>query len=117
MSDGIELKDFKYKKGDRQGQTGYRMTVKWEIQDEALKEELGRTPIIVQSITLNFTNEGALAAENPGLRQLREAVGQNEDGKVWQPAMLIGQAARIKVKHRIDDTGEEQHEVEKVSSL
>jgi hypothetical protein len=115
--DGIDLKDFKYKKGDREGQTGYRMTLKWEIQDEDLKAQLGRSPMIVQSIMLNFTPEGALAAENPGLKQVREAVDQNKDGQPWQPAMLIGQMARILVEHRIDDKGEEQHEVKKVGAL
>jgi hypothetical protein len=117
-SDGIGLADFKFKKGDREGQTGYRMTVKWEIQDEAVKKELGRTPYITQSIMLNFTDSGALANENPGLRKLREAVGQNKDGQPWQPAMLIGQMARIKVKHSINPQNqEEQMEVEAVTSL
>jgi hypothetical protein len=117
MPDGIDLKDFKYKTGERAGQTGYRMTVKWEIQDEELKAQLKRTPVITQSIMLNFTDEGALAAENPGLRALREAVNQNQDGKPWQPAMLIGQMARLYVSHRIDDKGEEQQDVQKVVKL
>ena len=115
MPDGLDVKDFTYKSGDRAGQQGHRLVVKWEIQDEALKEQLGRTPIIVQSVMLNFTETGGLAAENPSLRQLREAFGQNENGKPWQAAMMIGQVGKIQVKHRIDDNGEEQHEVGRVT--
>lgn len=114
-NDGIDLKSFQYKTGDRAGQTGYRMTVKWEVQDESVKELLGRTPYITQSIMLNFTESGALAAENPGLRALREAVNQNVDGQPWQPAMLIGQMARIMVKHGVDQRdGSETMEVSRV---
>lgn len=117
MSDGLGLRDFTYKSGDRQGQKGHRMTVKWEIMDKSLKADLGRTPIITQSIMLNFTEEGGLAAENPGLRALREAVGQNEDGMPWQPNMLLGQTAKLLIKHRIDDNGDEQHDVSRVTSM
>ena len=116
-TDGLDLKDFKYKQGDKAGQVGYRMTVKWEIQDPDLKTSIGRTPSITQSFTVNFTPEGALATENPGLRNLREAVGQNKDGEPWQPAMLIGQMAKIFVSHRIDDKGEEQQDVQRVVAL
>lgn len=119
-TDGIDLKDFKYKSGDRAGQTGYRMTVKWEIQDEAVKafcKEKNRQPNITQSIMLNITPEGGLAAENVGLRALREAVNQNKDGQPWAPSMLIGQPARIMVHHRVDDKGEMQEEVNRVSKL
>lgn len=115
VPDGIDLKDFKYKQGPNAGQTGYRMTVKWEIQDQAVQEELKRVPIVFQSITVNFTEGGALAPENPGLRNLREAVGQNTDGQPWAPSMLIGQMARVFVKHRIDDKGELQQEINKVT--
>lgn len=114
VPDGIGLADFIYKKGERQGQTGYRMTVKWQIEDAELAKTLQRTPTVVQSITLNLNEDGSLAAENPGLRGLREAVNQNKDGQPWQPAMLIGQVARIFVDHRIDDQGQEQHEIKKV---
>lgn len=117
-SDGIDLKSFKYKQGDRAGQTGYRMTVKWEIMDEAIKafcKEKNRLPYITQSIMLNITPEGALAAENPGLKALREAVNQNTDGQPWSPSMLIGQVAKIRLNNRIDDKGDQQEEVGQVT--
>jgi len=116
---GVDLKPFKYKSGDRQGQTGYRMTVKWELMDEGVRawcKEKNRAPFTTQSIMVNFTESGALAAENTGLRILREAVHQNKDGQPWQAAMLIGQMAKILVTHRIDDKGEEQEEVSRVTA-
>jgi hypothetical protein len=121
-ADGIGLADFKYKRGDREGQTGYRMTVRWELDDpdKALENAIGRKPVIVQSLMLDLTSEGGLdmsEGKNVQLGRLREAVGQNEDGKPWQPAMLIGQPARLLVKHRLDDKGEEQQEVTKVTRI
>lgn len=118
--DGLDLKSFKYKKGDREGQDGYRMTVKWEIDDPdgSLERTLGRKPTQIQSIMLDVTEQGSLdmgKGRNVGLGRLREAVGQNTDGKPWQPAMLIGQRAKIKIKHTINkENGDMQAEVEKV---
>jgi len=121
-ADGIDLKDFKFKKGDREGQTGYRMTVKWEVQDPdgSIEKTLGRKPTIVQSIMLDLTESGGLdmgKGKNVALGRLREAVGQNTDGRPWQPAMLIGQMARIQVKHRMDDKNELQHDVNAVTKI
>jgi len=120
MNDGVDLKPFKYKTGERAGTDGYRMTVKWELTEEEIRAKLksqSRAPITTQSIMINFLEGGALAPENTGLRNLRDAVNQNQNGKPWQPAMLIGQTARIFIGHRIDDKGEEQEEVQRVTKL
>lgn len=120
---GIGLANFKFKKGDRIGQTGYRMTVKWEIDDpnKEIEKKIGRKPIITQSIMLDVTSEGALdmgEGKNVQLGRLREAVGQNASGKPWTPAMLIGQMARINVKHRInEESGDLMMDVDKVVAL
>lgn len=120
-NDGIDLKDFKYGPDtERAGQTGYRMTVKWEIEDPEgkLREQMGRPATITQSILLDITSEGALdmgKGKNVNLGRLREAVDQNKDGQPWQPAMLLGQMARISVKHSVNKkNGELQAEVNKV---
>lgn len=120
-NDGIGLADFTYRQGDRAGQKGYRMTVKWLIDDPAgdLERQIGRKPVITQSIMLDLTSEGGLdmsEGKNVQLGRLREAVGQNEDGKPWQPAMLIGSVAKLLVKHRIDQNQEEQQEVSRVTA-
>lgn len=122
-TDGIGLASFKFKKGDRAGQPGYRMTVKWEIDDpdKSIEKEIGRKPIVTQSIMLDITSEGALdmgEGKNVQLGRLREAIGQNANGRPWAPAMLIGQMARINIKHRInDETGDLVMDVDKVVAL
>lgn len=118
--DGIGLAHFKYKQGEREGQTGYRMTVKWELEDPdgALKEQLGRAPTITQSIMLDLTPEGGLdmgKGRNVYLGQLRDAVNQNADGKPWQPSMLVGEQATILVKHRTGQDGQLQQDVNRVA--
>ena len=110
-TDGIGLADFTYKRGEREGQKGYRMTVRWAIDDPegSIEKQIGRKPVITQSVMIDFTDEGGLdmgEGKNVRLGQLRDAVNQNEDGKPWQPAMLIGQQARIKVEHSIGDNGD-----------
>lgn len=115
----VDLKDFVYKKGDRAGQTGYRMVLTWDVQDPSVIEACraaNRSAKINQSVMLNLTPDGALAAENTGLKMVREALGQNKDGQPWAPSMMIGQPAKIMVGHRIDDKGEMQEEVTKVAS-
>lgn len=120
--DGVGLADFTFKKGDRVGTKGYRMTVRWELQDEdgAIEKEIGRKPVITQSIMLDVTEEGGLdmgEGKNVQLGRLREAVDQNTDGQPWQPAMLMGQMARLEIAHRIDNNGAEQQDVKSVTSL
>lgn len=121
-SDGIGLADFKYKQGERAGQTGYRMTVKWVIQDDdgSVERAIGRKPVITQSVMLDVTPEGGLdmgEGRNIQLGRLREAVDQNRDGQPWQPAMLIGQMARIMVKHSVGTSGDPMQNVDRVTKL
>ncbi len=118
--DGIGLADFTYTKGEREGQKGYRMTVKWRCLDENgdVEKQIGRPPVLTQSIMLDLTDEGGLdmsEGRNVSLGRLRDAVNQNENGKPWQPAMLIGQMAKILVKHSINQkTGDPMQEVNRV---
>lgn len=93
--------DFTYKKGEHEGETGYRMIVKWDIQDEEVKKTLGRgTVSVTQSVLLDVTPEGNLdmgKGKNIGLGQIRTALGQNKGGQPWSPSMIEGQPAKIKI--------------------
>lgn len=82
------------------------MNIRWEIFDDALKEELGLKKVTVrQSLFLDLTSEGSIdmsKGKNRQLGLLREAVGQNKDGKPWAPSRLQGQSATIEVINRPD---------------
>jgi hypothetical protein len=61
------------------------------------------SPQVRQSIFLDLTPTGGLAigeGKNIHLGKLREACGQNQKGKAWQPGMLVGQVVKVKVAHR-----------------
>lgn len=95
--------DFVYKTGDRTGETGYRMSIKYAIQDQAVFDHCDRDKVsVVQSILLDLTEDGngldMGKGKNIGLGQLREALGQNKPGEDWSPAMLEGQPVKVQVK-------------------
>lgn len=98
-----EIKDFEYKRGDHVGETGYRMVVKWDIQDEEAKKSVDRETLsVTQSILLDLTSDGTGLdmgkGKNIGLGQIRTALGQNSPGAPWSPAMIEGQPAKLKIK-------------------
>jgi len=98
-----EIKDFVFAKGDHKGETGYRMVVKWAIQDDEAKQAVDRDKLsVTQSILLdlNETLDGLDfgRGKNIGLGAIRTALGQNTPGADWSPAMIEGQPAKIKVK-------------------
>lgn len=86
--------------------SGVALDIKWEIDDEALKQELGRKPTIKQGVMLDLTEDGKGLdmgkGRNVGLGQLREALGLNQPGQRFGFAMLPGGIARVKVGHRPD---------------
>ena len=98
-----EFKDFVYKSGDREGETGYRMVVRWQIQDEEAKRIVERDKLsVTQSVLLDLTEDGNGLdfgkGKNIGLGQIRTAIGQNEPGQPWAPAMIEGSPAKSVVK-------------------
>lgn len=98
-----EIKDFVFAKGDHKGETGYRMVVKWDIQDDEAKQQVDRDKLsVTQSILLDLTDDGTGLdmgkGKNIGLGAIRTALGQNEPGADWSPAMIEGQPAKLKVK-------------------
>ena len=99
----IDLRSFDIKRGDRAGQTGYALDLTWEIQDDQVKEDIGRVPKPRQSIMLDI--QGDTLAEgkgkNVGLGRVRAALDMNDASQPWTPSMLVGAVANVEVKHRV----------------
>jgi hypothetical protein len=98
------------------------LDVQWVILDESVRETLNiDEPRVRQSLILDLTPAGGLdfgRSKNVRLNRLREAVGQNTQGKPWRPSDLEGQMATIRVTHRPhQETGEPMAEVSAVTVL
>lgn len=81
------------------------LDIHWQVIDEEVEKLVGRTPIVKQSIFLDLTDAGSLdfgKGKNVPLGRLREAVGQNQNGKAWSPGQLVGAVAVVKVSHSAD---------------
>ena len=105
---------FPIKRGDRAGETFYRLDVEWTIDDPEgkLKEFLGREPKVRQGIPLDISKDGTIdmgKGRNVGLGRLRSALNQNTNGKPWSMSQLGGQVAKIQVKHRLDENTGRTH--------
>lgn len=115
--DKVEANTWQSRDGSK---SGLRLDVTWKIDDPAAAEATGvANPTVRQGIMLDMTEAGGLATgpgRNINLGRLREAVGQNKPGQPWQPSMLVGQPARIKVSHRPYE-GEIYAEVKGVTKL
>src|SRR5687768_8163557 len=88
----------------RQAKDAAMLDVVWGVDDEQVIASTGmKSPIVRQTVFLDITESGGLdkgKGKNVQLGKLRDAVNQNQNGKPWQPGMLIGQVAKIKVVHR-----------------
>lgn len=75
----------------------------WLVMDDAVKTKTGlEKPTVRQTLWLDVTDAGGLdlgEGKNVGLGKLRDALGQNKKGKAWNPSMLMGARATIKVTH------------------
>lgn len=91
-------------------QTGIALDVFWIIEDQGVKEFLGRDTVTCkQGVMLDINSTGGLdmsKGKNIGLGRLREAVGKNNPGEAFSFSQLPGCAAKVSVTHRIanDDT-------------
>ena len=88
----------------RQAKDSHLMDVVWEIDDEEARRVTGMEhPTVRQTIFLDLTDNGGLdlgKGKNIALGRLRDALNQNGPG-AWSPAMLLGQAAKVRVEHRL----------------
>lgn len=87
-------------------QTGIALDVFWLVEDQGVKDFLGRDTVTCkQGIMLDLNPQGGLdmsKGKNIGLGRLREAVGKNNEGEAFSFAMLPGMSARISVSHRVN---------------
>lgn len=95
-----------WRKKDDPTVSGLALDLIWSIQDDTLKQFLGRDKVTCkQGIMLDLTESGGLdmgKGKNIGLGRLREAVGLNTPGQPFSFSMLLGQMGKISVKHRVD---------------
>ena len=88
---------------------GLALDITWEIDDEAVKQLLGRTKVTVKGgVMLDTTDSGGLdmsKGRNIALGRLREALDLNQPGKPFSFSMIPGRVAKINVSHRV--VGEE----------
>lgn len=94
------------------------LDVVWRI--DAPEVEDAHEKSVRQTIWLDVTAQGNLdlsKGKNVQLGRLRDAVGQNVPGQAWMPSMLVGNVARIFVKHRMGDEGQIFSDVKGVSKI
>lgn len=98
----------------RQAKDSIILDVNWSIDDDAVREFMGRDEVLVrQSVFLEMTDNGTLdmgKGKNVQLGRLRQALGQNT-GAPWSPNMLEGQCATIFVTERTVTTDKEGNEL------
>lgn len=101
-----EFKAIVDKIGFRTPKSSLILDVTWKIDDPAVTAATGiDNPQIRQSIFLDTNDNGGLdfgKGKNVNLGRLRDALGQNNSGQPWSFGMLVGQVAKVKVKHRQD---------------
>lgn len=117
------VKDISVKEvtSQKTGETYRFFEVQYGLDSPEVAELTGMTePRVRQSMILDMTDSGTLnlgKGKNVPLGRLREACGQNDPSKPWNFNMLVGQAVKVSVKHRIGDEGQIYAEVKGVAKL
>lgn len=120
---GLEFASGVIKNGARAGQPWHQLRIAIKTSDPAALAGTDLPERTVRgSIMLDLTDSGGLATgdgRNIGLGRLREAVGLNEKGKPFAPAMLEGRSLRFEVTHRVDqnDASKVYEEIKSFKSL
>lgn len=96
--------------------------VMWSIDDIECLEEMGRDEPVParQSLFLDIDADGSLETgkdKNVQVGRLREALGQNDPKKPWNFNMVVGQQARVIIRHRVMDDGSTRSNVVGVAPL
>jgi hypothetical protein len=85
--------------------SGLTLDVIWSIDDDAVKQLLGRDKVTVKhGIMLDINDAGMLdmgKGRNVGLGRLREALNLNTPGQPFAFSMLPGRVARVSTSHRV----------------
>lgn len=102
----LDVKSGEIKQGDRQGQTWAGLEVHCEIEDQGVKQIVGRDKVISRGLVmLDLTEEGMIdlaKGKNVRLGKLRDACGLNQPGQAFSPPMLVGQRLVVSIGHRAD---------------
>lgn len=103
VADKVDVKQWSKKDGSA---SGLKLSVLWDIQDEAVKAHCGRETVKVgQDIMLDLTETGGLdlaRGRNVNLGRLREALNLNTPGQPFSFSMVQGRMAKVNIKHRVD---------------
>lgn len=98
------IKDLKYRnpKDDM-----HLLDIIYDLQPSPELEALGlKAPVCRGSMFIDLDESGAIKFgknTNVALGRLREAVGQNQDGRPWSPMMLVGAGpVRVSIEQRAD---------------
>lgn len=101
------------------GTSGLKLRILWDVQDDAIRQLLGRDKVVVpQDVMLDLTEEGGLdmgKGKNTRLGRLREALKLNTPGEPFAFSMIQGRLAKINVKHR-EHQGDIYGEVDRVAT-
>lgn len=101
IADKVDVRSWSAKDGSS---SGVKLVILWDIQDDNVKQLLGRDKVIVpQEQMLDLTDTGALdfgKGKNVGLGRIREALGLNAPGQPFSFGMIQGQMAKTMVSHR-----------------
>lgn len=101
LAEKVDVKEWSKADGSS---SGLKLEILWDVQDESVKELLGRDTIrVVQQQMLDLTDTGQLdfsKGKNVGLGRIREALGLNTAGEGFSFAMIQGRLAKVKVSHR-----------------
>lgn len=102
IADKVDIKEWSKKDGS---DSGLKLEILWEIQDENVKALLGRDSVkVMQQQMLDLTDTGQLdfaKGKNVGLGRIREALDLNTPGEPFAFGMIQGRMATAKVSHRI----------------
>lgn len=102
LSEKVDVKQWSSKDGSS---SGLKVEILWDIQDEAVKELLGRDSVkVMQQQMLDLTDTGALdmsKGKNVGLGRIREALDLNDPTQPFSFGQFQGRMAKVIVSHRI----------------
>lgn len=100
-----EVKVRPWQSKDDPSKAGMALDLSWEIDDQGVKDYMGRDKITVkQGIMLDLTESGGLdfgKGRNANLGRLREALNLNTPGAPFAFSMLAGRVGKVSVTHRI----------------
>lgn len=84
---------------------------------ETVEVEAKRNHSIIIELDETGTRLASGKGKNVDLGRFREAIGQNEDGKPWNPRMPVGKMVKVLITHRTLEDGSSADQIDKVSAI